>query len=447
MQTIHFATRGAPPSSESIKALIEPDRVHRSVYIDPALFELEMERIWHRTWVYVGHESQVRQAGDFFSTEVGRSPVVMVRHTDGKVRVVFNRCSHKGVQVVRARTGSVKNFICPYHGWVYGTDGALRGLPLPEGYEGTCVKAGDPEFGLKALPRVASYRGFVFASLAKDGPDLETFLGDAKVGFDDMVDRAPDDEVEVYGTCARTIQHANWKFFFENQLDAVHAGITHESSTAAAREVAKKMFKKPEDVTRVVQMFLAQEPPEPKSVWVKLNSANFAFGHGNFLGYQEHRGNDATTLEYEAMIKEKYGAEEGEKKLARSLHHTVIYPCLSIQSQFQQLRVIKPIAVDRTLMEIWHFRLKGAPKAFTRRNMIIANAVNTPATIISCDDYENWLRAQQGLQAQAQEWVSMHRNHGNDVQDGHVLRSRIGTSEVFQRNQYAAWAQYMGKEV
>jgi len=426
-----------------IEDLVQPDRVHRSVYLDPEIFELELERIWYRAWIYVGHESQVREPGDFFTTEIGRNPVIMVRHGDGSVRVLFNRCAHKGVMVARRRTGKVKNFVCSYHGWLFGTDGALRGVPLADGYEGTPVCPGNPEFGLQPLPRVASYRGFVFASLAQDGPGLLEFLGPAVEGFDDMVDRAPLDEVEVFGTCARSLQRSNWKFFFENQLDGVHAGVTHESSADAAKAVARQYFQKPEDITPAVRMIMAQEPPEPRSVWVKLNSANFRYGHGNFRGYQEHRGNDPVTREYEALIKKKYGEDEGERKLARSIHHTVVYPCLSIGSQFQQLRVVKPLAVDRTLMEIWHFRLKGAPEAFTRRNLMVPNALNTPATVISCDDYENWARAQAGLEARAQEWVSMHRNYGSDRQDGEVLRSTIGTSEAFQRNQYAAWREYM----
>lgn len=441
-----LATGPAPWTAGAIRALVEPDRVHRAVYVDPQLFELELERIWHRAWIYVGHESQVRQPGDYFATEIGRNPVLMVRHADGSVRVMFNRCTHKGVMVARARTGRVRNFVCSYHGWVFGTDGALKGVPLADGYAGTVVQADNPEFGLKPLPRVATYRGFVFASLAADGPDLKTFLGPAVIGFDDMVDRAPDGDVEVFGTCARTIQHANWKFFFENQLDGVHAGITHRSSTEAAKKVAASRWSNPEEVPREVRMFMAQEPPEPKSVWVNLNTSNYRHGHGFLGGYQEHRGQDPVTLEYEAIIKRKYGDAEGERKLARSLHHTVIYPCLSIQSQFQQVRVIKPLAVDRTLMEIWHFRLKGAPQAFQRRNMIIANMVNTPATIVSCDDYENWYRAQTGLQARAQDWVSIHRNFGDDVTDAEGTHSRVGTSEAFQRNQYAAWAEYMSQE-
>ena len=438
------ATLSVDYTPQALRGRIQPDRVHRSVYVDSHLFELELERIWHRAWIYVGHESQVPKTGDYFATEIGRNPVIMVRHRDGSVRVVYNRCAHKGVMVVRRRSGNVKQFICPYHGWVYDTDGRLRGVPIIEGYQNTAFRKDDPDFGLKPLAGVESYRGFVFARVADSGPGLREFLGPAAEGIDDMVDRAPDDQVEVYGTCARTIQRSNWKLFFENQLDAVHAGITHESSYRAAKEVAQSHFASPEEVTPAVRMFAAQVPPDPKSVWVELNSANFRYGHGNFRGYQEHRGNDPVTLEYEALIMKKYGADEGERKLARSFHHTVVYPCLSIQSQFQQLRVIKPVAVDRTLMEIWHFRLKGAPREFNRRNMVVANCLNTPATIVSCDDYENWIRAQTGLQAAAQDWVSVHRNYGDDYVDPDgVLRSRIGTSEVFQRNQYAAWAEYM----
>jgi phenylpropionate dioxygenase-like ring-hydroxylating dioxygenase large terminal subunit len=436
-----------PWTADAIGALVQPDRVHRSVYTDPELFELEIERIWHRAWIYVGHESQVRNTGDYFSTEIVRNPVLMVRHSDGSVRVLFNRCAHKGVMVARCRTGTVRNFICPYHGWNYGTDGTLKGVPLPDGYKGTMVQIGNPDFGLKPLPRVANYRGFVFASLAEDGPSLTEFLGPATVGFDDMVERAPDGEVEVYGTCARTIQHANWKLFFENQLDAVHAGVTHRSLADSARDVARSRYSDPAQVPKVVQNIAMHEPPDAKSFWTKLNSSNYRYGHGFLGGYQEHRGQDPATLEYESLIKRNHGEAEGERRLARNLHHTVIYPCLSIQSQFQQLRVVKPIAVDRTLMEIWHFRLKGAPSEFLRRNIAMAaNLANTPATPVSVDDYENWYRAQTGLKAQAQEWVSIHRDYGGDRIEGDVVHSRIGTSEAFQRNQYAAWADYMKRE-
>jgi len=120
---------------QSIKGLVQPDRVHRAVYTDPALFELELDRIFGHAWLILGHESQVRNPGDFFTTRMGREPVIVARHTDGSVRVFVNRCAHRGARVCDATAGTTREFVCAYHGWTYGTDGRLCGLPLPQGYE------------------------------------------------------------------------------------------------------------------------------------------------------------------------------------------------------------------------------------------------------------------------------------------------------------------------
>ncbi len=431
-------------STEQIGTLVEADRVHRAVYIDPEIFELEMQRIWGTAWVYVGHESQIPNTGDYFSTEIARKPVIMVRHSDGSVKVLFNRCAHKGAEVVTNRSGNVKYFSCNYHGWTFRTDGTLANLPIRRDYENTCFDFNNPNFHLAKVPRVDSYRGFVFASLAGDGPDLRTFLGPAAEGFDDMCDRAPDGEVVAAGSCARSIQKSNWKFFVENQLDNVHAGIVHLSSQQAADAVAEKHFNG--DKSKQPRWLVAlqmQVPPEPDSFWTRMNSHNFKFGHAHMLGYQNPRGDDPITLKYEALLRDKHGAEKAERFLARSFHHTVIYPCLSVQSQFQQLRVVKPIAVDRTLMEIWHFRLKGAPPEVFTRNLVISNTVNSPSTIVSCDDYETWYRCHEGLKAMGNDWVSLHRSAGQDIFDETGMHSNTGTSEAWQRNQFAAWREYM----
>ena len=440
-------TEGTSHSITEIAALVQPDRVHRAVYTDPDIFEIELRRLWGTAWIYVGHESQIPSTGDYTTSEIARQPVILVRHSDGSARVLFNRCAHKGAEVVTERSGNAKYFYCNYHGWTYRTDGTLANLPLRKGYEGTCFSMTDPQFSLQPVPRVESYRGFVFASLAASGPDLRTFLGPSLEAFDDMCDRSPEGEVEVMGTCARTIQHSNWKFFMENQLDVIHAGIVHLSSAQAARKVAAEHFEKGAKQPFGLVMLQAQVAPDPDSFWEKLLSNNFRYGHSNFLGYQPSRGDDPVTLEYEEQLRKKVGKEKAEKFLSRNFHHTVVYPCLSVQSSFQQLRVVKPLAVDRTLMEIWHFRLKGVSKAFTARNLTYANIVNTPGTIISCDDYETWWRCHEGLKSQGGDWVSIHRNAGGDLIDGDIVRSRVGSSEVFQRNQYAAWQAYMTEEV
>src|SRR5229473_3902378 len=170
----------------AIRALVEPDRIHRDIYIDPALFELELDRIFGRGWIWVGHESQVKKPGDYIATTIGKQPVVMSRHTDGRVHVLFNRCGHRGAKVVGDREGSVKFFRCCYHGWTYRTDGSLLAVPLRSGYEGTDVDVKDPRYSMMKVPRVESYRGFIFASLAESGPGLADYLGDARSSIDDM---------------------------------------------------------------------------------------------------------------------------------------------------------------------------------------------------------------------------------------------------------------------
>jgi phenylpropionate dioxygenase-like ring-hydroxylating dioxygenase large terminal subunit len=217
---------------EHIGKLIEPGRVHRDVYTDPELFELEMERIFGRAWLFVGHASQVPQAGDLVTTELGRQPVIMVRHRDGKVHVLLNRCTHRGAKVVNERKGNAPRLTCCYHGWSYDTDGRLAAVPVPEG----CAADFDKEaFGLARAPRVGEYRGFVFASLAAKGPSFEDHIGPMKGNIDDLVDRAPDGELALDAGMHRYAYNGNWKLQVENVLDSYHVPFGHASTGPAVR--------------------------------------------------------------------------------------------------------------------------------------------------------------------------------------------------------------------
>ncbi|HEU4352703.1 MAG TPA: Rieske 2Fe-2S domain-containing protein, partial [Burkholderiales bacterium] len=157
---------------ERLAMLVQPDRVHRSVYADPAIFDLEMERVFGRAWLALGHESQVKNIGDYFTTRMGREPVIVIRKSEDQIGVLINRCMHRGSIVCAEGRGNIERFVCPYHGWSYDRAGVLRAVPFQSGYEKGKLPA-----GLKAVPRVKSYRGFIFASLARHGDDLETFLG------------------------------------------------------------------------------------------------------------------------------------------------------------------------------------------------------------------------------------------------------------------------------
>ena len=430
----------------NLSALVEPDRVHRSVYTDPAIFEAEMANIWETTWVYCGHASQVPKVGDYWTLQIGRQPMVMVRDSDQSIRVLYNRCPHRGVELCGNQKGNTgKAFVCSYHAWTFHLDGRVRAIPLMKGYDGTRLTLDSPDASMKPAARVDSYRGFVFASLSPEGPSLAEFLGDAKIAFDDMCDRSPLGEVEVVPICHRVIQHSNWKFFMENQLDALHPSVTHQSTGVPARRIENRV--KAEQGTAPLFFHYLSTFASSFDQWASVQTGNFPRGHGILKGYMGLRPTDPDTLEHEALLKEAYGEEKAEEYLSRSIHHVLVYPYLSVQSSLQQLRCLRPLAANKTLSEIWHFRLKGAPEAIYRRSLWYYNLVNSPATMINADDLENWTKGQWGLESMGGEWVSFHRNHGGDSEHEGVVYSNNGTSEAVMRSQFRAWTDYMAPAV
>jgi phenylpropionate dioxygenase-like ring-hydroxylating dioxygenase large terminal subunit len=430
--------------SSDLGLLVQPDRVHRTVYSDAEIFDREMAEIFHKQWIYCGHESQVKEPGDYATVLIGTQPMIMVRADDGKIHVLHNRCPHRGAMLCGNRKGNVgKGFTCSYHSWRFQLDGTLDRYPLPHGYDGTRMSPDNPDVNVKPAARVDSYRGFVFCSLAEDGPSLEDFLGGAKVAFDDMCDRAPEGAVEVVPICFRVIQNSNWKIFLENQLDALHPSITHESSGRAAIEVEKEI-EKHDGKAPLDYHYISAFVTVPLDKWDMVQTVNFANGHSLLQGYMGLRPQDPDTLEYEAVMRAHYGAERTEEILSVNIHHVLLYPGLSVQSPLQQLRAVRPLSVDKTLTEIWHFRLKGAPEAIYRRALGYYNLVNSPSTLINADDLENFWRCHQGLASDGGDWVSFHRNAGQDDEADGVVTSRQGTSEAPMRNQFRAWAEWMG---
>src|SRR5258706_3787848 len=263
---------------DQLAMLVQPDRVHRSVYADAAIFELEMERIFGRAWLVLGHESQVVAAGDYFTTRMGREPVIVVRQEDGALRVLVNRCAHRGATVCAEGRGRTERFVCPYHGWSYDRGGRLAAVTFESGYERGKLSG----LGLKQVPRVALYRGFIFASLAGSGPGLDEFLGPARASFDDLVDRDPEGELEVSGGVFKHAYNGNWKLMLENHLDGAHPAYVHASSVAVARNAPEPGKPGHEHYSDIAVRQMRQNGG-PDAVWEGTGMWTTPLGHG-FMG-------------------------------------------------------------------------------------------------------------------------------------------------------------------
>jgi phenylpropionate dioxygenase-like ring-hydroxylating dioxygenase large terminal subunit len=421
---------------EALLHLVEDDRVHRDVYTDREVFALEMERLWPRSWVYVGHASQVPQAGDFITLDVAAKPLLMVRQADGGIRVMMNRCAHKGTKVVNAPSGNAgKTFRCPYHAWTYRLDGALAMIPLKEGYAGTRMN----ESGLAVVKNVEIYRGFVFARLSEKGMGFKEFFGDSLSSIDLLADRSPEGELEITGGCLRYLHNCNWKMFVENLNDTMHPMIAHASSAGTAKRLWEGQSAdkpRPMAVEQFVPFVNGYEFFDQMGVKV------YPHGHGFSGVHFSIHSAYSPIKEYEEAMRRTYGEERAKQILGTVRHNTVYYPSLTIKGAIQSIRVARPLAADRTLIESWTFRLKGAPESLLARTVMYNRLINSPMSVVGHDDLHCYRSIQEGLAAQGNEWVNLQRNFDlKELQTPEVVAN--GTSDISMRNQFRAWRELM----
>lgn len=398
------ATPGLPqvePQDAALRweQLIRPEQVHGSLYTDPAIFQAELQKIWFRGWIYVGHDSEVPNADDFVMKAIGPEPVIMTRDRSGQIHLLHNRCPHRGNRVVMVDKGRSRSFTCPYHGWTFENDGRLRGFAFPDGYQGVDRSA----LGLGKVARVASYRGFVFGSFAATGPTLDEHLGAAKGAIDALCLTSPEGEVEVSAGYLKHKVRSNWKFLVENETDGYHPSFVHASIFSVAKSGIGSLYSA--DSTAV--------------------SRYFGGGHSENDLRPEFRKRDApmgwfnTTAErlpdYTARMQAAHGPERARQIMIEGTPHIMIYPNLFIAEI--QLFVIQPLAVNETVQHVTALQFKGAPDLNRRLRQQTMGSVG-PAGFLLADDAEMYERTQLGVQSRQPEWLFLGRGKHRERLDG-----------------------------
>jgi phenylpropionate dioxygenase-like ring-hydroxylating dioxygenase large terminal subunit len=423
---------------QALAALVRDAEVHRDVYTDPEIFSLEMQRLFANTWVYVGHDSQIPGAGDYYGTTIGAQPVLMVRHDDGSVRVLYNRCPHKGTRITTETCGNTgKFFRCPYHAWSFRTDGSPAALPLPAGYDNARFVQSQAALGLTPVHHVHNYRGFVFARLSAHGPSFEAYFGDSLSSIDNMVDRSPAGRLEVAGGVLRYMHNCNWKMLVENQTDTCHPMVAHMSSAGVAIDLWKRageQMPKPMAVEIYAPFMSSYE------MFEKMGIRTWDNGHGHTGVHHSIHSNYSAVAGYFEQMVAAYGEPRAKAILDENRHNTVYFPNLMVKGPIQLLRLFKPLAADRTLVESWTFRLVDAPDFLLERTLVYNRLINAPTSVVGHDDLEMYERAQEGLLSDGNKWVSLHRLYSPDEAP---LAVDNGTTERQMRNQFRAWARYM----
>lgn len=400
--------------------LVRPEQVHGSVYTDPAIFQEELRKIWFRTWVYVGHESEVPEPNDYVMKSIGPEPILMTRDRQGAIHLLHNRCPHRGNRVCMTEKGSARSFTCPYHGWTFTNDGALRGYPFPSGYEG----ADRSRLGLGKVARVASYKGFVFGSMAEEGPSLEEHLGAAKDALDALCLTSPEGEVEITAGFLKHKVKSNWKFLVENETDGYHPSFVHASIFEVAQSGIGSLYSS--DSTAV--------------------SRYFGKGHSENDLRPEFRKRDVpmswfnTTAErlpeYTQRMQAAYGEEKARKIMIDGTPHIMIYPNLFIAEI--QIFVIQPLSVNETVQHVTALQFKGAPDLNRRLRQQTMGSVG-PAGFLLADDAEMYERTQLGVQSRNPEWLYLGRGRHREREDEHGYLIGDATDETPTRG---IWRHY-----
>jgi benzoate/toluate 1,2-dioxygenase subunit alpha len=371
-------------------------RANRRIFTDEEIFELEMTHVFEGNWVYLAHDSQIPNAGDYFTTFIGRQPVVITRDKSGELHCLINACAHRGAMLCRRKTDNRMTLTCPFHGWTFRNDGRLLKVKDPEGAGYPASFNTDGSHDLVKVARFDSYRGFLFGSLNPDVSTLAEHLGDTTKVIDMLVDQSPEGLEVLRGSSTYTYD-GNWKVQAENGADGYHVSAVHwnYAATTARRSSG-------ESATETKAMDAGQ--------WGKLRGGYYAWEKGHILLWNEW-GNpeDRPLWGQRDDFAQQYGQAYADWMLRYS-RNLCVYPNVYIMDQFgSQIRHFNPVAVDKTEVTIYCIAPKGesaeARKARIRQyeDFFNASGMATP------DDLEEFRSCQKTYLATAAPWNDMSR--------------------------------------
>lgn len=413
-------TRQLDRLENKIRGAVEADpttghyRCDRGIFTDQELFDLEMKHIFEGNWVYLAHESQLENPGDYYTTTLGRQPVVITRTKEGELQALLNTCSHRGATLCRKKRGNKASFTCPFHGWTFKNDGKLLKARDQKkgGYPENFNSEGSHD--LKRLPRFESYRGFLFGSLNADVLPLTEYLGETTKIIDNMVDQAEDGIEILRGTSTYTYE-GNWKLTAENGADGYHVGTVHWNylSTMGQRNYEKG----------------GTEAVDAKS-W--SNEGGFyGFEHGHMMLWTQLTNPQVRPV-YSQLerLRQKVGEARADA-IVNTTKNLCLYPNVYLMDQFStQIRVLRPIAVNKTEITIYCWAPKNEPAADRARRLRQYEDFFNVSGMGTPDDLEEFRACQQGYEANGLKWNDMSRGAAHWIDGPDAGADTIGLKPI-----------------
>jgi phenylpropionate dioxygenase-like ring-hydroxylating dioxygenase large terminal subunit len=400
-------------------------RVATRTYRDPEIFQRELDAIFSRGWVFIGHESEVANPGDFKSTRIGRQPIILTRDDHGELNAFYNACPHRGTTLCRSEHGNVKAFVCPYHSWTFRTSGELVGISDRSRYPDDFPME---DKKLHRIGALASHHGLVFGSISADVPSFADYLGAGARHLELWAGRALGGRYRA-GTPHRYLYRGNWKFQAENVLDGYHANSVHGSAY------------------RTIRQFPQRFPGTDKSraitgVRTEGETCGYPNGHGMLgAGAALETGNvpEEVKLRYRASLVARNG-EDVAREIMNN-RHLLIFPNVCLMDN--NIRVIQPIAHDLTEIYSYPMLIDEAEEPINAARLADVQARVGSAGVVNLDDIEIFNSNQTAVSAPGLEWITLSRGLGKEE----ILSSgeRIGahSDETPQRAFWRAWQQRM----